>query len=144
MKFLQRLWAKPIPKCILTGRILGPGSFELEVKELTIENLDTFWKATSNEWRRQDEEKDFYERTADARLVSDTASRLPHAVRVEVAKKKVGQLAHPDALRLHRRLIELGYDGIDSKCDARIVGRVGYWAVKLDVDPALPRAKPAG
>jgi len=143
LKFLQRLWGKSVPSCILSGRILGPGTFAMEVKEVAIENLDAYWKATSNEWQRQDEERDFYERKSDARLVSDTASHLPHAIRVEIAKKRVGQVTHADALRMRRRLNDLGYDGIDCLCDAKLVGREGFWEIKLDVDPALPRAKPA-
>lgn len=143
MRFLQRLLASSAPLQILSGRILGPGTFEMEVKELTIANLDVFWKATSNQWKRLDDEKDFYERQADARLVSDFSSHLPHAIRVEIAKKKVGNLAHADALRVHRRLKNLGYGGIDSLCDAKLVGRVGFWEVKLDVDASLPRAKAA-
>lgn len=143
VSILKRLFSKTEPPVILTGRLSGPRAFEIEVGDLSFKNLDIYWKATSNEWRRTDADQDFYELQVDATLVSDSESRIPHAVCVEVGGKVVGHLQHADALRLHRRVKELGYGGIRSKCDAAIVGRVGHWAVSLDLDPTLPATKPA-
>jgi hypothetical protein len=143
LRFLRQLFHKPELPQTLTRRLLGPGSFEIEVTELSIKYLDAFWKATSNEWHRKDGERDFYERRTDATLVSDLENRMPHAIRVEIGGKVVGHLQHPDALRLHRRLKDLGYERVRSRCDANIVGRTGHWEVSLDIDPALPGARPA-
>lgn len=111
--------------------------------ELAIHNLDLYWKATSNEWHHKDGEHDFYELQTDATIVSDFEHRIPHAIAVEIGGKVIGHLRHTDALRLHRRLIELGFEGIRSKCDANLVGRIGYWEVNLDLDTALPGTKAA-
>ncbi len=138
MKFLRQLFNKPEPPQTLTRRLSGPGSFEIEVTELSLKYLDAYWKETSIEWHRKEGEHDFYERQTDATLVSDSENRLPHAVSVEIGGKVVGHLRHPDALRLHRRLKDLGFEQIRARCDANIVGRTGYWEVSLDLDAALP------
>ena len=143
MKFLRQLFSKPRPPQTLTRRLDGSGSFEIEVTELSLKYLDAFWKATSIEWHRKAGEHDFYERQTDATLVSDSESRLPHAISVEISGKVIGHLRHPDALRLHRRLNDLGYEQIRSKCDANVVGRTGYWEVSLDLDPTLPGCQTA-
>lgn len=139
LKFLKRLLSKPQPKRVFTDRLSGPGAFDIEVGGLSIKNLDVFWKATSNEWRRTDQDRDFYEYRTDATLASDDGNRVPHAIRVEIAGKVVGHLGNSDALRLHRRLKDSEYDGISSVCHARIVGRLGHWEVNIDLDPALLR-----
>ena len=143
MKFLKRLLAKPEPIRILTDRLWGPGTFGIEVAALSNKNLDVFWKATSNQWRRKDDDRDFYEHQTDATLVSDVENPAPHAIRVEIAGKVVGHLGHSDALQLHRRLNDLGYGRIRSICLATLVGRTGYWVLNLDLDPGLPGARAA-
>ncbi|QEF98569.1 hypothetical protein Mal15_26220 [Stieleria maiorica] len=143
MKFLQRLLSKPAPPRVLAIRLFGPGNFDIEVSPLSTKSLDAFWKATSNEWTRKDEERHLYQRQSDAALVSDTEHRLPNAIRVEIAGKTIGHLSHNDALRLHRRICELGYDRIHSICLANLVGRPGFWDVTLDFNPNLADTKPA-
>lgn len=143
MKFFRQLLHRRKPPQTLTRHLYGPGSFEIEVTELSLKYLDAFWKATSTEWHRKDGEHDFYERQVDAVLVSDSENRLPHAISVEIGGKVVGHLRLHDALRLHRRLKDLGYDQIRSKCAANLVGRTGYWEVSLDLDPTLPGYKAA-
>ena len=138
MKFFQNLFNKPKAPQTLTRRLSGPGAFEIEVTELSLKYLDVFWQATSNEWHRKDGERDFYERQTDATLFSDSENRLPHAISVAIGGKVVGHLSHADALDLHRRLKDLGYEQIRSKCDANVVGRTGYWEVSVDLDAALP------
>ena len=144
MSFLKRLFSKPEPPRILTARVSAPGTFEVKVTGLSIKNLDIFWKATSNEWHRKEGERDFYELQADATLVSDLDNRIPHATGVEIGGKLIGQLQHADALRLHLRLKDMGYDGLKSRCDANLVGRSGYWEVMLDLDATFPEIKAAG
>lgn len=138
LKFLRQLFSKPEPPQTLTRRLSGPGTFAIEATELSLKYLDAFWKANSNEWQRKSGESDFYERQTDATLVSDTENRFPHAISVEIGGRVVGHLRHPDALRLHRRLKDLGYEKIRAKCDANLVGRTGHWEVSLDLDAALP------
>ena len=143
MKFLQRLLAKPKPKQILTDRLFGPGTFKIDVASLSTRSLDVFWKATSNEWRPTDKDRVYYQLQTDATLVSDDQNPLPHAVRVEIAGKVVGNLGNSDALRLYRGLNDLGYDQISSICKANIVGRIGYWKVNLDLDLGLSGTRAA-
>ncbi|MCS7469184.1 hypothetical protein NZK35_21235 [Stieleria sp. ICT_E10.1] len=143
MKFLQRLLSKPQPSHVLKIRLFGPGTFDIEVTSLSIKSLNVFWKATSNEWTRKDGERHLYQLQTDAALVSDTEHRLPTAIRVEIAGKVIGHLGHADALRLHRRVSDLGYHRIHSICQAYVVGRSGLWEVTLDFDPSLPDTKAA-
>jgi len=137
LKFLNRLLAKPKPKRIFSDRLSGAGTYDIELESLSIKNLDVIWKATSNEWRRKDESRDFFQRQTDAMLVSDVENRVPNAIRVEIAGKVVGHLGLSDALRLHRGLKQLDYGLIKSACKAKIVGRPGHWQVDLDFDPNL-------
>ncbi len=143
MRFLRQLLSKPKPPQTLTRRLSGPKTFEIEVTDLSIKYLDAFWKATSNAWHRKEGERDFFERETDATLVSDPEGRVPHATGVEVGGKVIGHLGHQDALRLHRRVKKLGYDRIKAKCEVNLVGRTGYWEVRLDVDMSLPGCKAA-
>ncbi|MDG2222553.1 MAG: hypothetical protein P8L85_14335 [Rubripirellula sp.] len=143
MRFLQQLFSKSKPLQTLTRRVPGPRTFEIEVTELAIKYLDAFWKATSNSWHSKEGERDFFEHETDATLVSDPEGRVPHATGVEIGGKVIGHLGHRDALRLHRRLKKLGYDRIKAKCDVNLVGRTGYWEVRLDVDMTLPGCKAA-
>lgn len=143
MNFLKRLLAKPKPAPVLTDRLWGPGAFDINVVALSNKSLDAFWKATSNQWQRNDGDRHLYQNQTDARIVSDVENRAPHAMRVEIAGKVVGHLGHSDALKLHRRLTELRYSEINSICRAAIVGRCGHWDVKLDLDPQLSDTRTA-
>ncbi|MEE2935335.1 MAG: hypothetical protein VYA84_04980 [Planctomycetota bacterium] len=143
MKFLRQLLRKTKPPQTLTKRLSGPKTFEIEVIDLSNKYLDAFWKATSNAWHRKEGERDFFERATEVTLVSDPEGRVPHATGVEIGGKVIAHLGHQDALRLHRRLKKLGYDRIKAKCGGNLVGRTGYWEVRLDVDMSLPGCEAA-
>jgi hypothetical protein len=143
LKFLKRLLGKPEPIRIMTDRLQGPGTFEIQVTDVSVKNLDVYWKATSNQWRRNEDDRDFYEMQTDAAIVSDVENRVPHAMLVEIAGKAAGHLGHTDALKLHRRLNDLGYGQIRASCLATIIGRTGHWEINLDLDPGLSGARAA-
>lgn len=143
MKFLRQFFSKTEAPQVLTKHLSGSGTFDVEVTGLSLKYLDVFWKANSNEWNRAADNQDLYERRTEATIASDSENRVPHAISVEIGGKVVGHLPHPDALRLHRAMKALGYEQVHSKCAAIVVGRIGYWAVNLDLDLTLSGKKPA-
>ena len=122
MNFLKRLLAKPEPIRIMTDRLQGPGRFEVQATAVSVKNLDAYWKATSNQWRRNEDDRDFYEMQTDAMIVSDVENRIPHAMLVEIAGKAAGHLGHRRRPETTRRLNDLGYGQIRASCLATIIG----------------------
>lgn len=136
LEFLRNLFLKRQPPRTYTDRLHGPGTFVVEVviPSQCVHNMDLIWQASSHEWEHHKSmEADYWERTSDVHLVSDTDNPQDRcAVRVELAGRNVGHLSRGDALRLHRRLTQLGYDQLHSACKAAISGRTGYWTIHLD------------
>ncbi len=150
LEFLRRLFAKSNASRTFVDRLHGNGTFDVEVvsKSDDWQNLELFWRATSDQWERRDlpDGGDCFERSTYVQLVPNDSNRNnPYAIDVEVAGRKAGYLSSHDALRIHRRLNQLGYDRINAPCKASISGGRGYWVVRLDlVDELITQAPEEG